>query len=33
MLASAAHLVMVVGPDGNDIPSVLPLLERAQMRR
>ncbi len=29
MLVSASHLVMVVGPDGSDIPAVLPLLERA----
>jgi ABC-type branched-subunit amino acid transport system substrate-binding protein len=31
MLVSASHLVMVVGPDGNDIPSVLPLLEQAKV--
>jgi ABC-type branched-subunit amino acid transport system substrate-binding protein len=31
MLASADHLVMVVGPDGNDIPSVLPLFESAKI--
>ncbi|HEX9030700.1 MAG TPA: ABC transporter substrate-binding protein [Streptosporangiaceae bacterium] len=31
MLVSASHLVMVVGPDGSDIPSVLPLLERAKV--
>lgn len=30
MLVSASHLVMVVGPDGSDIPSVLPLLEQAK---
>lgn len=30
MLVSAAHLVMVVGPDGSDIPSVLPVLEQAK---
>ena len=31
MLVSAAHLVMVVGPDGSDIPSVLPVLEQAKV--
>jgi branched-chain amino acid transport system substrate-binding protein len=31
MLVSASHLVMVVGPDGNDIPSVLPLLEQSKV--
>ncbi len=31
MLVSASHLLMVVGPDGSDIPSVLPLLERARV--
>jgi branched-chain amino acid transport system substrate-binding protein len=31
MLVSASHLVMVVGPDGSDIPSVLPLLEQAKV--
>jgi ABC-type branched-subunit amino acid transport system substrate-binding protein len=31
MLAAASHLVMVVGPDGNDIPSVLPLLEQSKV--
>jgi ABC-type branched-subunit amino acid transport system substrate-binding protein len=31
MLVSASHLAMVVGPDGNDIPSVLPLLEQAKV--
>ncbi len=30
MLVSASHLTMVVGPDGGDIPSVLPLLEQAK---
>jgi ABC-type branched-subunit amino acid transport system substrate-binding protein len=30
MLVSAGHLVMVVGPDGSDIPSVLPILEQAK---
>ena len=25
------HLAMVVGPDGNDIPAVLPLLEQAKI--
>lgn len=30
MLVSAPHLVMVVGPDGGDIPSVLPLLEQSK---
>ena len=30
MLVSASHLVMVVGPDGGDIPSVLPLLEQSK---
>jgi len=30
MLVSASHLVMVVGPDGSDIPSVLPVLEQAK---
>ena len=30
MLVSAPHLTMVLGPDGNDIPSVLPLLEKAK---
>ncbi|HEX9030694.1 MAG TPA: ABC transporter substrate-binding protein [Streptosporangiaceae bacterium] len=29
MLVATGHLVMVLGPDGNDIPSVLPLLEKA----
>jgi len=31
MLVSAGHLVMVMGPDGNDIPSVLPLLEKSKI--
>jgi branched-chain amino acid transport system substrate-binding protein len=31
MLVSAPHLVMVVGPDGSDIPSVLPVLEQAKV--
>jgi ABC-type branched-subunit amino acid transport system substrate-binding protein len=31
MLVSASHMVMVVGPDGSDIPSVLPLLEQAKV--
>jgi branched-chain amino acid transport system substrate-binding protein len=31
MLVSAPHLTMVVGPDGSDIPSVLPLLEQAKV--
>lgn len=31
MLVSASHLVMVVGPDGNDIPSVLPLLVQSKI--
>ena len=31
MLVSSPHLVMVVGPDGSDIPSVLPLLEQAKV--
>jgi branched-chain amino acid transport system substrate-binding protein len=31
MLVSASHLVMVVGPDGSDIPSVLPVLEQAKV--
>jgi len=31
MLTSASNLVMVVGPDGNDIPSVLPLVEQAKV--
>jgi ABC-type branched-subunit amino acid transport system substrate-binding protein len=31
MLVSASHLVMVVGPDGSDIPSVLPVLEQAKI--
>jgi branched-chain amino acid transport system substrate-binding protein len=31
MLASASHLVMVVGPDGNDIPAVLPLITQAKV--
>jgi ABC-type branched-subunit amino acid transport system substrate-binding protein len=31
MLVSAPHLTMVLGPDGNDIPSVLPLLEKAKI--
>lgn len=31
MLVSASHLVMVVGPDGNDIPSVLPLLQQSKV--
>ena len=30
MLVAASHLTMVVGPDGGDIPSVLPLLEQAK---
>lgn len=30
MLVSASHLVMVIGPDGSDIPSVLPVLEQAR---
>ena len=31
MLATTDHLVMIVGPDGNDIPSVLPLFEAAKI--
>lgn len=31
MLTSASNLVMVVGPDGNDIPSVLPLIVQAKV--
>ena len=31
MLVSAAHLVMVAGPDGGDIPTVLPVLEQAKV--
>jgi ABC-type branched-subunit amino acid transport system substrate-binding protein len=31
MLVSASHVVMVVGPDGSDIPSVLPILEQAKV--
>jgi branched-chain amino acid transport system substrate-binding protein len=31
MLASASHLVMIVGPDGNDIPAVLPLITQADV--
>ena len=31
MLASTSNLVMVVGPDGNDIPAVLPLFTQAKM--
>jgi branched-chain amino acid transport system substrate-binding protein len=31
MLVSASHLAMVVGPDGSDIPSVLPVLEQAKV--
>ena len=31
MLVSASHLVMVVGPDGSDIPSVLPVLQQAKI--
>ncbi|MDE3130853.1 MAG: ABC transporter substrate-binding protein [Acidobacteriota bacterium] len=31
MLTSASNLVMVVGPDGNDIPSVLPLVVQAKV--
>ena len=31
MLVSASHLAMVVGPDGNDIPSVLPLVQQAKI--
>ena len=31
MLVSASHLVMVLGPDGSDIPSVLPVLEQAKV--
>lgn len=31
MLVSASHLVMVVGPDGSDIPSVLPVLQQAKV--
>jgi ABC-type branched-subunit amino acid transport system substrate-binding protein len=31
MLTSASNLVMVVGPDGNDIPAVLPLVEQAKV--
>jgi branched-chain amino acid transport system substrate-binding protein len=30
MLVSASHLVMVIGPDGSDIPSVLPVLQQAK---
>jgi ABC-type branched-subunit amino acid transport system substrate-binding protein len=30
MLVSAPHLVMVIGPDGSDIPSVLPVLQQAK---
>ena len=31
MLVSEPHLAMVLGPDGNDIPSVIPLLEAAKI--
>jgi branched-chain amino acid transport system substrate-binding protein len=31
MLATTKNLVMIVGPDGNDIPSVLPLLNQAKI--
>jgi ABC-type branched-subunit amino acid transport system substrate-binding protein len=31
MLVSASHLSMVVGPDGNDVASVLPLLEQSKV--
>jgi branched-chain amino acid transport system substrate-binding protein len=31
MLVSASHLVMVIGPDGSDIPSVLPVLEQGKV--
>lgn len=31
MISSASNLTMVVGPDGNDIPSILPLLEQAKI--
>jgi branched-chain amino acid transport system substrate-binding protein len=31
MLASTSHLTMVVGPDGNDIPAVLPLISAAKV--
>src|SRR5579872_709688 len=31
MLVSASHLVMVAGPDGGDIPTVLPVLEQAKI--
>src|SRR5579862_7785997 len=31
MLVSASHLVMVAGPDGGDIPTVLPVLEQAKV--
>jgi len=31
MLASESHLAMVVGPDGNDIPAVLPLIQQAKI--
>ena len=31
MLATASNLVMVVGPDGNDIPSVLPLITQSKV--
>lgn len=31
MIASASNLTMILGPDGNDIPSVLPLLEQSRI--
>jgi branched-chain amino acid transport system substrate-binding protein len=31
MIASTKHLAMIVGPDGNDIPSVLPLFNQAKV--
>jgi ABC-type branched-subunit amino acid transport system substrate-binding protein len=31
MLATTSNLAMVVGPDGNDIPSVLPLITQSQV--
>lgn len=31
MMVSASHLVMVIGPDGSDIPSVLPVLEQGKV--
>ena len=31
MISSASNLTMILGPDGNDIPSVLPLLEQSRI--